>query len=83
MAATSGDDVVGGAVLNTSATATGVSNLFAVDGDLDRVWTGLLAALPGTALVSYDSGDDLAAALRHGWTATGPLRIWLRPGDGS
>jgi hypothetical protein len=76
-----GDRIVGGAVLNRSATVTGVSNLFAVDGDLDRVWSGLLATLPGMPLVTYEAtGPGLDAAMRHGWTAIGSLRIWLRPG---
>jgi hypothetical protein len=72
--------VVAGAVVNRSAAVLGVSNVFAVDGDLDRVWAGLLAALPGERLVGYERGPALDAALRHGWTAVGPLRVWLRPG---
>lgn len=67
-----------GAVLTLAAGAVGVSNLF---GPPDAAWPACLAAAhrlhPGTPVVGYDSGDDLTAALRHGFTATGPLRIWL------
>jgi hypothetical protein len=83
LAAERGGAIVGGAVLNAGATVTGVSNLFAVDGDLDRAWRGLLAALPATPLVTYAAGPALDAALRHRWSATGPLRVWLRPGGAS
>ncbi|MEU7277367.1 hypothetical protein AB0A69_01010 [Streptomyces sp. NPDC045431] len=81
--------VAGAVVSRTAATATatadataattgvvGVSNLFGPD-----AWPGCLAAIadrwPGMPVVGYEHGDDLAAALRHGFKATGPLRVWL------
>ena len=33
---------------------------------------------PGRPLVGYDSGKDLALALRAGFQACGPLQVWLR-----
>ncbi|MFF9864012.1 hypothetical protein ACF1G0_01040 [Streptomyces sp. NPDC013953] len=69
--------IVSGAVVSHAAGVAGVSNLFGGD----AAWPGCLAAiaarLPGTPVVGYEHGDDLDAALRHGFTATGPLRVWL------
>lgn len=69
--------IVSGAVVSHAAGVAGVSNLFGGA----AAWPGCLAAiaarLPGTPVVGYEHGDDLDAALRHGFTATGPLRVWL------
>ena len=65
-----------------SGPVVGVSNLFSVDDDLDRAWSGCLAAVgrlwPGLPVVGYEHGADLTAALRHGFTAAGALRVWWR-----
>ncbi|WP_443058612.1 hypothetical protein [Streptomyces sp. NBC_00442] len=70
-----------GAVAGTSGAVVGISNLFAADDDLDAAWAGALdtvaRAWPGRAVVGYESGDDLTAALRAGFTPAGPLRVWL------
>jgi hypothetical protein len=29
-------------------------------------------------MVGYESGDDLTAALDHGFEPVGPLRVWVR-----
>jgi len=29
-------------------------------------------------ITGYEHGDDLDAALRNGYTALGPLRVWLK-----
>ncbi|WP_329377370.1 hypothetical protein OG625_06975 [Streptomyces sp. NBC_01351] len=78
--------IVAGAVLNRAGGVVGVSNLFAHDeADTDAAWTGALTAAaarwPELDVVGYESGDDLDAALRHGFTAIGPLRVWLRTSD--
>ncbi|RKN30618.1 hypothetical protein [Micromonospora musae] len=70
--------LTGGAVLNRGGPLTGVSNVFAVDGDATPIWAGIPAAAAGAALVGYESGVDLAPALRAGFTTAGPLRIWVR-----
>ena len=74
--------LVAGCVATSSQAAVGVSNLFTVDGDLDAAWTGALGAIsrrfPGRSVIGYESGDALAAAVRHGFTPVGPLRVWLR-----
>ena len=77
-----GSVLVGGAVLNSGAGLVGLSNLFAVDdADQAEVRSCVLRAaaehFPGLAVVGYEHGDDLAAALDSGFTAIGPLRIWL------
>ncbi|WP_409234613.1 hypothetical protein [Streptomyces sp. PA5.6] len=71
-----------GAIAYPGAGAIGVSNLFAADDDLDAAWRSCLEAAdrlwPGVPVVGYEHGDDLAAALRHGFEPVGPLRVWLR-----
>ncbi|WP_043625190.1 hypothetical protein [Nonomuraea candida] len=66
-----------GAVLTATGPAVGVSNVF---GDPDVAWPGVLAMaaelFPGRPLVGYES--DPEPALRHGFTTTGPLRVWLK-----
>ncbi|MFJ4714486.1 hypothetical protein [Streptomyces sp. NPDC088785] len=73
----------GGAVLNRGADAVGVSNLFSRAGSSDTVWTSALNAArhfhPDLPVVGYEHGDDLTAALRHGFTGVGRLRVWLKP----
>ncbi|MFD6420579.1 hypothetical protein [Streptomyces sp. NPDC060198] len=68
------EGVPGGGVL-------GLSNVFARDGGADAAWPGALDAahrlFPGLPVVGYEHGEELDTALRHGFTATGPLRIWL------
>ncbi|MEV0650751.1 hypothetical protein AB0I28_36405 [Phytomonospora sp. NPDC050363] len=70
------DGIKAGAVLNRGGGAVGVSNVFG-DGlaGATRASADLLGA---TALVGYESGDDLDAALRVGFRSLGPLRVWLR-----
>jgi hypothetical protein len=71
-----------GAVLYRTPSVVGVSNLFAVDGDLDAAWAGCLATIaalaPGLPVVGYDSGEALEAARREGFASTGALRVWMQ-----
>ncbi|WP_431975365.1 hypothetical protein [Micromonospora haikouensis] len=71
--------VTAGAVLTDSGPAVGVSNVFAADGDLARVWRGVVAACPDRPLVGYESGGGLPPAEEAGFRRVGPLRVWLRP----
>lgn len=84
LAGRAGGRVIAGAVATRSGAAVGVSNLFAVDGGDDAAWRGALAALeqlfPSVPVVGYEHGEDLTAALRAGFEAVGPLRIWLHTG---
>jgi hypothetical protein len=74
--------LVAGAIVNHTGPVTGISNLFAVDGNLDEAWAGALSALPDRRVVGYESGPALAAAVRLGFAPTGPLRVWLRTSPG-
>ncbi|MFG2292515.1 hypothetical protein [Streptomyces sp. NPDC048603] len=68
---------VSGAVLNRAAGAVGVSNVFGA-GAWPLVLSAAAGLWPELPLVGYESGEDLTAAARHGFTPVGPLRIWLR-----
>ncbi|MET7876456.1 hypothetical protein ACPXB1_11295 [Micromonospora sp. DT68] len=70
-------EVVGGAVVSGDG-VLGVSNLFAGTDGPDEIWRGVLATVPGLPLVGYESGPDLTPALKAGFTAVAPLRVWLR-----
>lgn len=77
--------ILAGAAANRSGEVVGLSNVFTADGARDdEAWTGALAGVaslwPGLAVVGYESGDDLDAALRHGFAAIGPLLIWIHTG---
>ncbi|MFI9753971.1 hypothetical protein [Streptomyces collinus] len=67
-----------GAVAGRSSDVVGVSNVF---GPPDAAWPLVLHAVgrlfPELPVVGYEQGDDLAAALRHGFEAVGPLRVWV------
>lgn len=74
--------IVAGAIVNRTSDVVGVSNVFTRIGDLDRAWSGCLDYLdrtfPGSAVVGYETGDELAAAHRQGFASVGPLRVWLK-----
>ncbi|WP_407836458.1 hypothetical protein ACE1OC_08305 [Streptomyces sp. DSM 116496] len=77
--------ILAGAAANRTGEVVGISNVFTAEGTPDdEAWAGALtltASLwPGLALVGYESGDDLDTALRHGFTAIGPLRVWVHSG---
>lgn len=73
--------VVAGAVASRSDQVVGISNVFALDGGPDTAWPVVLDAVhrlfPTLAVVGYEQGEGLAAAVRHGFEPVGPLRIWL------
>ncbi len=77
-----GDVVMAGVLANHTDGVVGVSNVFTRSGSLVNAWPGLLRAVsrrfPGLPVVGYESGPSLQAALRHGFVATGRLRVWLR-----
>ncbi|WP_233611804.1 hypothetical protein [Amycolatopsis sp. WAC 01376] len=74
-------DGVSGVTANRDGDFAGLSNLY-TQGDPDDAWRGATAAVaasfPGLPITGYERGDDLDAALRNGYTALGPLRIWLK-----
>ena len=74
--------VQAGALLNRSGTDIGVSNVFVRDAEPAEIWADLLSLAaglsPGRPLVGYESGADLEAALMAGFSARGPLRVWVK-----
>src|SRR6266508_4215957 len=76
-----GDRIVAGAIANRSSTAIGLSNVFAVAGDLESAWeagAAIAAALWGEMpTVGYESGDSLDAARKGGIKSIGELVVWL------
>ncbi|WP_410577652.1 hypothetical protein [Amycolatopsis sp. lyj-108] len=74
-------DGVSGVTANRDGDFAGLSNLY-TQGDPDDAWRGatsaVAASFPGLPITGYERGDDLDAALRNGYTALGPLRIWLK-----
>ncbi|MET8132994.1 hypothetical protein ABZV24_13735 [Streptomyces sp. NPDC005251] len=77
--------VIAGAVASRSDQVVGISNVFALDGGPDTAWPFVLDAVhslfPTLPVVGYEHGDDLAAAVRHGFEPVGPLRIWTHVGQ--
>ncbi|AEW98726.1 hypothetical protein [Streptantibioticus cattleyicolor] len=74
--------VVSGAVASRSGHVVGISNVFALEGGSDAAWPAVLDAVywlfPALPVVGYEHGEDLNTAVRHGFEAIGPLRIWQR-----
>lgn len=70
-----------GAVARRSDHVVGISNVFALEGGADQAWPVVLDAVhrlfPTLPVVGYERGADLDAAVRHGFEAVGPLRVWL------
>jgi hypothetical protein len=81
---TADGQVVAGAVASCDQ-VVGISNVFARDGGPDTAWPVVLDAVhrlfPTVPVVGYEQGDDLAAAVRHGFEPVGPLRIWTHVGQ--
>ncbi|MCU1536711.1 MAG: hypothetical protein JWP82_1062 [Humibacillus sp.] len=90
LAASSPDDaddagdaaVVAGAILHVTGEVAGLGNLFARDGDSNRVWREAAATArdiaPGLPLVGWEAGVGLEAALAAGCEAVGALTVWLK-----
>ena len=77
-----GPQIVAGAIASHSRNVTGVSNLFLPPAQTMAFRAGCLAAIagrfPDRPLVGYEGGDNLAEMHTLGFTATGPVRIWVR-----
>jgi len=70
-----------GAVANLTGPVVGVSNVFAATIGEDEAWAAMPAAVnaafPSAALVGYEHGTGLQAAVAAGFSDLGPLRVWL------
>jgi hypothetical protein len=70
-----------GAVARLGSGVVELSNVHGVDGhevDWDELVAAVGSRFPGRALVGYERGEDLGAALGAGFEAVGELRIWAR-----
>ncbi|MEC3981844.1 hypothetical protein [Amycolatopsis sp. H20-H5] len=78
-----GDKHGSGAIATPGESVVGLSNLV-TRGDPDRAWGDAVAAFsawfPGLPIVGYERGTELETAVRQGFEAVGPLRVWLRTG---
>jgi hypothetical protein len=78
LAGSLGDEIVAGCVLNLSAEAIGLSNLFAPEDMRAAAWRvcrdHASASAPDRPIVGYEQGEDLV------FQELGPLRVWLRTG---
>lgn len=74
--------VISGAVASRSDHVVGISNVFALEGGADAAWPGVLDVVhrlfPTLPIVGYEHGEELSAALHHGFKPIGPLRIWRK-----
>jgi len=66
-----------GGIAYDSAGVLGITNVFGADGAFVRA---LVARHPESAIVRYESGDDVRTAEQSGFRPLGPLRIWSRIG---
>ena len=74
--------IVAGAIANRTRQVVGLSNAFVPEADGPGCRAGCVAAaidaFPGLALVGYERGRKLDAALALGFETLGPLRVWVR-----
>ena len=68
-------DMRAGGVAYDAAGVLGVTNIF---GSRKRFLRALGALELGGPVVTYEAGEDLAAAQRNGFALLGPLRVWVR-----
>lgn len=82
LAGYAGHQLIAGAILNRSASAVGLSNVFSSTDDLTQAYEGCLRAVanhfPGLPIVGYESGKALVAARTQGFRSIGRLVVWLK-----
>ena len=75
------DRVLAGGIVNRSADAVGISNVFSEAGHGSETWSTLAqcagAFFPDLPLVGYERGAALADAQNSGFQTVGSLRVWL------
>jgi len=81
MAGWDGDDIIAGCVLAPTDSLVGLSNIFAdpsagVEPQAEAAAIGQ-AMFPDKALVGYEHGAALEAALEAGFAPLGPLTVWV------
>jgi hypothetical protein len=78
------NQIVAGAIANRTTEVVGLSNVFAPRQETERYWEGLLSLIathyPSLPIVGYEQDESLTTALHVGFTALGPLRVWIKEG---
>ena len=73
--------IVAGGIVNRSAEAVGISNVFTEAGHGSETWSALAqcarAFFPDLPLIGYEWGESLDDALSSGFQDIGSLRVWL------
>ncbi len=73
--------VVAGGIVNRSAGAAGISNVFAEAGHGPETWSALAQCartfFPDLPLIGYERDEQLADAQVSGFQAVGSLRVWI------
>jgi hypothetical protein len=69
--------VVAGAVARLGSGIVDLSNVHGDGLDWSELVGTVACIFPGRPLVGYEQGNDLAAALTSGFSAVGPLRVWV------
>jgi hypothetical protein len=71
--------IVAGGIVNRSAGAAGLSNVFSRAGHGSETWSALAqcARTPDFPLIGYERGEALADAQNSGFQAVGSLRVLL------
>jgi hypothetical protein len=75
------DQILAGGIVNRSAGAAGISNVFSEAGHGSETWSALAqcarAFFPDLPLIGYERGEALADAQNSGFQAVGLLPVWL------
>ncbi|MFI6047498.1 hypothetical protein ACIA8C_38190 [Nocardia sp. NPDC051321] len=75
-----GGRLTAGAVAHRSGNVVGISNLFHPAIEAAEAWADCSSTIyqmwPGRSIVGYEHDEDLIAAIHHGFTPVGPLRVW-------
>jgi len=82
LAGYAGHQLTAGAILNRSASAVGLSNVFSSTDDLTEAYAGCVSEVtnhfPGLPIVGYEAGKALVAARAQGFRSTGRLVVWSK-----
>jgi len=82
MAAYIDHHIVAGAIANRTTEVVGLSNTFTPPDGAELYWEGFLGMIgthyPSLPIVGYERDESLTIALHVGFTALGPLSVWIK-----
>ena len=74
--------IVAGAIANRTTGVVGFSNAFTLPNGAELYWEGFLGMIdthyPSLPIVGYERDESLKTALHVGFTALGPLCVWIK-----